>query len=192
MQKNENPLVLSAVLLVISVVVALLLAFTNSVTVDKIEQNTLQEQKLARQEVLPQALSFDDLNYQKGNVMAVFEGKREIDSVGWCVNVTPSGYGGEIDIIVGIAPDMTVSGIKIVSNSETAGLGAKCTDESFSGQFDGKQAPLSVIKNGTPKDNEIVAITGATITSSAVTRGVNEAFAAIEELNLLQGGVTGE
>jgi electron transport complex protein RnfG len=192
MQKNENPVVLSLVLLVISLVVALLLAFTNTVTREKIAENTLNEQKQARREVLSEASEFVNVNYRKGNVASVFEGRCGTDIVGWCVNVIPSGYGGEIDLMVGISSDMKVSGIKVVSNSETAGLGAKCTDTEFSGQFTGKTAPVSVIKNGMPKDDEIVAITGATVTSAAVTKGVNEAVTAIKEINELLGGVVDE
>ena len=84
--------------------------------------------------------------------------------------------------MVGIdATTNQVSGINVVSNSETPGLGAKATDPSFSDQYKGKPTEaLSVIKNGTPGDTEIIAISGATITSSAVTDGVN---AAIEVYN---------
>lgn len=192
MQKNENPIILSAVLLVISLVVALLLAFTNTITREKIAENTLNEQKQARREVLSDATEFVYVNYRKGNVASVFEGRKGTDVVGWCVNITPAGYGGEIDLMVGVSADMKISGIKVVSNLETAGLGAKCTDAEWQGQFANKIAPVNVIKNGTPKGDEIVAITGATVTSAAVTKGVNEAYAAIEELNALLGGVAGE
>ncbi len=189
MQKSENPIVLSAVLLIISVIVALLLAFTNSITKEKIAENTQNEQNLAKQEVLQDAKKFEDLNYADGFVNAVFAGKDgEGKTVGWCVNVKPNGYGGEIDLMVGITLDGKLSGIKVVSNAETAGLGAKCTDTAFSGQFAGKETPLTVIKNGEAKNNEIVAITGATITSSAVTDGVNAAFDAVNKI----GGGTNE
>ena len=182
MQKNENPVVLSLVLLVISVIVALLLAFTNSITEAKIAENTIKEQKVAMQTVLPEAAEFENLNYSSENVQAIYEATAGDKSVGWCVSVTPNGYGGAIDLMVGIAPDLTLSGIKVVSNSETAGLGAKCTEDKFSGQFAGKTAPVSVIKNGEPDNSEIAAITGATITSSAVVSGVNEAIDAIKEI----------
>ena len=182
MQKNENPVVLSVVLLVISLVVALLLAFTNSVTKDKITENSRTEQDTAKKEVMKEADEFIDLNYSKGNVGAVYQAKSGGYACGWCVSVTPNGYGGEIDLMVGISPEFKVTGIKVVSNSETAGLGAKCTEESFSGQFAQKSTPLTVIKNGKPEEGEIVAITGATITSQAVADGVNEAVGAIKEI----------
>lgn len=191
MQNNEKPLVLSLVLLVISVIVALLLAFTNSITKDKIAENTIKEQNLAKQEVLPSAESFSEVEFvdETGIVKAVFEGKNADGTVvGWCASVTPSGYGGELDVMVGLLTDDSVSGIKVVSHSETAGLGAKAADSDFSSQFAGKKtnADLNVIKNGTPKDNEIIAISGATITSKAVTAGVNAAKDAVKHLN---GGV---
>ncbi len=183
MQKNENPVVLSAVLLVISVIVALILSFTNSITADKIAENTQKEQDAAKKEVLAEAKVFEDVKYADDLIKAVFKGKDEMGApVGWCVNVAPNGYGGEIDIMVGITADGKLSGIKVVSNSETAGLGAKCTQSEFSGQFAGKNAPLSVIKNGEAESDEIVAITGATITSKAVTTGVNAAFEAINKI----------
>ncbi len=193
MQKNENPIVLSVVLLLISAVVALLLAFTNSVTKDKIELNTINEQNAAKQEVLPQATTFGTVaqtafSDNSGIVKAIYEGKNEAgELVGWCVSVAPSGYGGVLDIMVGINTDQTISGMKVVSHSETAGLGAKASEPAFSGQFSGKptDSGLTVIKNGTPKENEIVAISGATITSKAVTEGVN---AAVEAIEILSGG----
>ena len=192
MQKNENPVVLSAVLLVISLVVALLLAFTNAITADKIEQNTINEQNAAKQEVLPVAATFEEADASQdetGIVKAVFEGKDASGAtVGWCANVTPSGYGGEIDLMVGILSDGTISGIQVVSHAETPGLGAKASESSFSSQFAGKKTdePLAVIYNGTPIDSEIVSISGATITITAVKDGVNAAAETVKKLN---GGV---
>lgn len=183
MQNNEKPIVLSAVLLVISLVVALLLAFTNSITKDKIAENTEKEQTLAKEEVLSGAAMFESTGYSDDLVKEVFLARGSSDElIGWCVNVKPNGYGGAIDLMVGITSDYKLSGIKVVSNSETAGLGAKCTDEEFSSQFKGKALPLSVIKNGEPQDDEIVAITGATITSKAITEGVTAAFDAAVKL----------
>lgn len=188
MQKSENPIVLSLVLFVISFVVAALLAFTNSATKDKIAANALKEQNAAKQEVLQDASSFEEVDAEPDDeiVRAIFEGKdNEGKTVGWCVNVTPNGYGGALDIMVGIKADGTVSGMKVVSHGETAGLGAKAADVAFSDQFKGKPADgsVAVIKSGTPKENEIIAISGATITSTAVKNGVNAAAEAVKKLN---------
>ncbi len=190
MQKNENPVVLSFVLLLIAVVVAFLLAFTNSVTKDKIAENTLKEQNAAKQEVLSGATYFTEVEHAPKTdiVKVVYEGKSNTgDLVGWCVNVAPYGYGGALDLMVGILPDGTISGIMVVSHSETAGLGAKAQDPAFYEKFLGKAADggIEVIKSGEPKENEIVALSGATVTSRAVTKGVN---AAAEAVNAVKGG----
>ena len=186
MQKNENPFVLAGILLVITAAVALLLAFTNSVTEDKIEQNTIKEQNEARQSVMAAAKDFTKLDAQldpDGVVKEIYEGKDGETTVGYCVSVAPNGFGGAIDMIVGISSDKKVTGIKIVSMAETPGLGAKAQDDAFSGQFADKPATeLKVIKSGTAEADEIVAISGATISSAAVTRGVNEAVKAVENL----------
>ncbi len=81
-------------------------------------------------------------------------------------------------MVVGIAADGAVSGVSIISMSETSGLGANAAKEGFRSQFAGKSGTLAVNKDG----GEIDAITGATITSRAVTRGVNAALAAVAEL----------
>lgn len=191
MQNNEKPIVLSVVLFVISVVVALLLAFTNSITKDKIAENKIEEQNAAKQEVLPMAALFLEKEFEDetGLVAGLFEGTDETGAmVGFCVNVTPNGYGGAVDMMVGITPDGKLSGVKVVSHAETAGLGAKVTEPKFVSQFSKKSTrePLTVIKSGTPKENEIVAISGATRTSNAVKDGVNAAIDVVKRMN---GGV---
>lgn len=97
------------------------------------------------------------------------------NTVGATIKMNVKGFNPNIELTVGIQSDGTVSGIKISSHEETPGLGAKATEAAFSDQYKGKPADgsISVIKNGTPADSEIVAITGATITSNGVTSAVN-------------------
>lgn len=98
--------------------------------------------------------------------------------IGYVMSATSSsGYGGDVKIAVGISvSDDKITGFKVLSHSETAGLGAKCTEDGFQNQFAGKTAgELSYVKNGSASDSEIDAISGATITSSAVTDAVNAA-----------------
>lgn len=92
--------------------------------------------------------------------------------------VSPNGYGGDIKVAVGISSkDDTISGISILSNNETAGLGSKCTDDEFKSQFKGKSAKgIQFTKTGASTDSEIDAISGATITTNAVTQAVNAAL----------------
>ena len=176
-------------LLIISAVAALLLALTNSVTASTIAQRNEQANAEARKLVLESAQDFEEVkdvktdNSKGVEVSEIYEAKDASgNTVGYTLKVLPSGYGGTIELMVGIdSANGQVSGINVVSNSETAGLGAKSTDPEFSDQYKGKPLEeLSVLKNGTPGDTEIKAISGATITSTAVTNGVD---AAIEVYN---------
>ncbi|WP_343002771.1 RnfABCDGE type electron transport complex subunit G [Intestinibacter bartlettii] len=176
-------------LLIISAVAALLLALTNSVTASTIAQRNEQANAEARKLVLESAQDFEEVkdvktdNSKGVEVSEIYEAKDASgNTVGYTLKVLPSGYGGKIELMVGIdSAKGQVSGINVVSNSETAGLGAKSTDPEFSDQYKGKPLEeLSVLKNGTPGDTEIKAISGATITSTAVTNGVD---AAIEVYN---------
>lgn len=100
--------------------------------------------------------------------------------VGYVMSATsPSGYGGNIKVALGISnEDNSITGFSVLSNSETAGLGAKCTEDEFQSQFAGKSASgINYTKSGATTDTEIDAISGATITSSAVTDAVNSALA---------------
>ena len=176
-------------LLIISAVAALLLALTNSVTASTIAQRNEQANAEARKLVLESAQDFEEVkdvktdNSKGVEVSEIYEAKDASgNTVGYTLKVLPSGYGGTIELMVGIdSAKGQVSGINVVSNSETAGLGAKATNPEFSDQYKGKPLEeLSVLKNGTPGDTEIKAISGATITSTAVTNGVD---AAIEVYN---------
>ena len=176
-------------LFIISPVAALLLALTNSVTSSTIAQRNEQANAEARKLVLESAQDFEQVkdvktdNSKGVEVSEIYEAKDASgNTVGYTLKVLPSGYGGTIELMVGIdSAKGQVSGINVVSNAETAGLGAKSTDPEFSDQYKGKPLEeLSVLKNGTPGDTEIKAISGATITSTAVTNGVD---AAIEVYN---------
>ena len=188
MQKNEKPFVLAIILFVITAVVALLLAYTNSVTWNKIEENTAKEQNEARMAVMANATEFEKLDTElaeDGIVTEIYAGKNASgELVGYCVGVAPNGFGGAIEMMVGVKPDETLTGIKIVSLSETPGLGSKAQEPKFKDQFNDKSVkePLTVMKSGTAKDNEIVAISGATISSNAVVSGVNAAAQAVKNL----------
>ena len=176
-------------LLIISAIAALLLAFTNNITADTIAKRNEQANAEARKLVLESAQDFEQVkdvktdNSKGVEVSEIYEAKDASgNTVGYTLKVLPSGYGGTIELMVGIdSANGQVSGINVVSNSETAGLGAKATNPEFSDQYKGKPLEeLSVLKNGTPGDTEIKAISGATITSTAVTNGVD---AAIEVYN---------
>jgi electron transport complex protein RnfG len=110
--------------------------------------------------------------------------------LGYVFSVAPKGYGGSIDMMVGISGGAvgTVEGVEIIKHAETPGLGANADTPEFSAQYIGKTggSALSVTKVSPPGENEIEAIASATITTVAVTDGVNEAltFYAVNQLGV--------
>ena len=178
----NNILKLGLNLFVICAVAAGLLAGTNQITAPIIEQRNEQANNDARQTVLPEASEFkllDNNKYKSDSdveVVEVYEGLSGSNVAGYTIKVLPKGYGGEIELMVGIKSDGTISGVNIGNMNETPGLGAKAKEEAFYGQYLRKPATeLNVIKSGLAGETEIQAISGATITSKAVTTGVNSA-----------------
>lgn len=186
---------LTGVLLIVCVIAAAVLGATNYITVDKIAEQAIKANDEARRNVLSQAEDFEKIEGDKiaeilskaeyDSIREVYEAKAGGNVVGYAIKTSPKGYGGEIEVMVGVDIEGKVSGIKVGNNSETPGLGKNATTPKFQDQFKMKNwnDGIRVIKNGTPKDNEIVAIAGATITSSAVTKGVNQALNLAKELS---------
>lgn len=166
---------LALILCVISAVCALLLGLVNLITVDPI-QKAKQEKTAAAMQAVLKAEAYTPVEYGGENplVAAVYRA----GDLGYVVEVKPSGFGGEIDMVVGVDPAGAVTGISIIKSSETSGLGSNASKPKFSGQYAGKPGPFSVQKDG----GAIEAITGATITSRAVSNGVNAALDAVKTL----------
>lgn len=100
--------------------------------------------------------------------------------------VTSEGYGGDIRFSMGVQNDGTLNGISILSIGETAGLGMNADTPAFQDQFVGKQVEkLQYTKNGATQDDEINAISGATVTTNAMTNGVNAGLCAFR---VMEGG----
>lgn len=162
-------------LVLLMVVAGLCLGVTNAVTEEPIRQQELIKAQELRQAVLSEAEDFQDLSVQEGGILSVYAGQAGGQTVGYVFEMSVNGFGGEMKLTVGIAQDQVV-GVRIASHSETPGLGANADSDSFLSQYQGKGAGLSVIKAGTPAENEILAVTAATISSRAVTDAVNEAM----------------
>lgn len=114
------------------------------------------------------------------------------ETVGYVITATSKeGYGGDIQITTGITSDGTVNGISVLSISETAGLGMKATEPEFQSQFADKQVEqFQYTKTGASEDGEIDALSGATITTNAVTNNVNAALVYFQ--SVLGGGSANE
>lgn len=177
MKKIKEYLIPTFALFVICFVATALLGITNDVTALEIEALAIQKEEEARLEVFPNA-TFDkeatEIDDDTSIVKAYDENNNIIGYV--VVTVDKKGYGGEIEVMTGVTVDGKVTGISILSHSETPGLGAKSkTDDKWRTQFIDKIKDITVSKDA-KGENSIDAITGATITSRAVVRAVNRAI----------------
>lgn len=181
MKKNDifEIIRIGLILFAITAVSAGILAAVNSVTEPVITAKTAEKRQAAMREVLPEADSFDKIDYiaEDTSVVEAYSAGSE----GYVILCEPKGYAGAVSLVVGIKPDLTVSKIDITGHSETPGLGANCVNEEFKAQFVGKTGELKVVKSN-PTESQIDALSSATVTSRAVTKGVNDALKAAEEL----------
>lgn len=168
------------ILFIITAVAALLLAVLNNITAPIIAKNEIEKLNNSMSAIMPSANEFNEIDYEDDKIK-IYEGYDNGKAVGVCINLSTNGYGGAINMVVGVDNDKKVTGVDIVSQSETAGLGTKAADPEFKDQYIGKKSGITVVKNKT-KDNEIDSISSATITSKAVTNGVNEALEIAETI----------
>lgn len=162
------------------IIVAGILGITNLVTSGPIAAGLEEKAFSARQTAFPKADRFVELEVPEGApVDECFEAYEKDDLSGYVVKITVSGCKGPIEIQAGYDLDGKITSFTCGSSKfqETAGLGAKVKDEAFRSQFSGKAVPLSY------SDDDIDAITGATISSRAVLGGLNTAGEYIEGLS---------
>ena len=165
---------LALTLFLITAVVACCLAAVNGVTEPRIQAAREQKSQMAIGAVLPgggeEMKEFGD---DTGLISKVYG-----SDTGYAIEVNPSGFGGPITMMVGVSKDLKILGISVISQTETAGLGAVAAaktsaGEAFRSQYEGMEGTLAVKKDG----GTVEAISGATITSRAVTEGINAALA---------------
>ena len=171
---------LTLTLLIIAATVAALLAVVNQFTLPIIQAAQLEKTQKAIQAVLPGGYDTEitDFTDESGLVSKVYKGQS-----GYAVEVKPVGFNGEITLMVGIDHEGKALGISVVSQAETAGLGAVIADggekgQSFRNQFAGMEGLLAVKKDG----GEVEAVSGATISSRAVVKGVNAALDCVKSI----------
>ena len=172
--RNDSTLMhivrLTVTLLTICAVVAAVLAGVNMITKDKIAEIQNQKIEKAIQEVIPNAQDVQQLplSGDAGIVQAVYTANGS-----YALQVAPGGFDGEVIMMVGIS-EGKVAGISVISHTETPGLGAvaaaqNAKGEAFRGQFVGQEGMLAI-------GDQIDAMSGATITSTAGVTGVNAAL----------------
>jgi electron transport complex protein RnfG len=166
----------STVLFIISFVACAILAFVNSTTAPIIHANKLKEISQSHYEMFPEADIFEPIP-EKEIYLKVID--KDNILLGYLFITEKYGYSSSIQTMVGIDTEFTIKKIKIISQSETPGLGAKCSLPSFTDLFIGKnQSQIILDKNG----GEITSITGATITSRAIVTSINEAICELERI----------
>ncbi|MEY8394886.1 RnfABCDGE type electron transport complex subunit G [Lachnospiraceae bacterium 45-P1] len=184
------------ILFAITLVSGICLGFVYDVTKGPIEQATIAANNATYREVLSTAESFETaagseetieataeefgtLGYGSVAIESVLEGRDASGNVvGYVINsLSKNSYGGAVKLSIGFDMDGTITGVGIREISDTPGLGLKAKEPAYRDQFIGKNADvLTVTKSGQAADNEINAISGATITSSATTNAVNAAL----------------
>ena len=186
-------------LLMITLVAGILLGFVYSITKEPIAQQEQLTKERSCQEVFADAATFendtDDLEaaaaamkaagYEVQTLSEILVAKDDSGStLGYVLSlVDPEGYGGDISFMMGIRLDGTLNGISILSIGETAGLGMNADTDAFKSQFANKKVEkFTFTKTGSTSDSEIDALSGATITTTAMTNGVNAGLSAFRSL----------
>ena len=185
-------------LTVITLVSGLLLGLVNDITAGPIASQQAKEKEEAYKAVFADAASFetvtsgedtdlesylDENGYKAQNIDEVMLAKDDQENkLGYAFTVTTAeGYGGDIQFAMGVQDDGTLNGISILSISETAGLGMRATTDDFKNQFKDKNVEkFTYTKTGATSDDEIDALSGATITTNAMTNGVNAGLCAFQ------------
>lgn len=204
--KGKNTIIKDAmVLCIITLIAGLALGLVYELTKEPIAQAKLQEKRQAYKVVFQEAASFEDKENKYATVgetsgqllesnagisnttiTEVLEATASDGTIlGYVMTVSSLGYGGQVPITIGVTLDGKIEAIEVLKNSETAGFGANASLPEFKDQFAGIQAEqIEYTKGEKTKDNEIAAVSGATITTKAVTNAVNAALYYVQhELN---------
>ncbi len=181
-------------LLAICFVVALGLALVNSFTKNVVAERMKNEAEQQRKAVLAVADNFKALTNwegqkQEGIVKEVYVAYQGQQFVGYVFSLLPKGYAGDIKITVGVTKAGKIAGVQMGENQETPGLGTKAAEKPFITQYNDKAIThnFTVVTRTPHQDHEIQGISGATITSKAVTNAVQAAADLAKELLAKEG-----
>lgn len=182
-------------LTVISLVVAALLGFVNSITKDKIAEIDAENTRIAMSAVAPEGSEFGDkmdisdavaaaASAQGGKIVEMYPMTNGGADAGYVVKVSASGSQGTITMMVGVDANKAITGISVISHSETSGIGTKvvgnepnAAGEPVLDQFIGMSGSGSLVVG-----KNVIAVSGATVSTKGITMGANAALAAVEAL----------
>lgn len=167
--KRLYPIVFLTLVVLISVS---LLLWINSFTSVVVEAQNEAKIKRILESIFPDLTGFEE----SGDIFIVYE---DDNITGYTFIATGNGYGGPVSIFVGINSDYSIKGMEVLSHTETPGLGSKITEDAFTGQFEGLLIDdIALLRDG----GKIDAITGATISSRAVTSAIQERMIEVIEI----------
>jgi Na+-translocating ferredoxin:NAD+ oxidoreductase subunit G len=155
----------------VCIIAAIVLSGLYNITKPLIAEQNAKQIRQALENVVPKADNYEKLSYSKGEYYRCFH---EQTVIGYALSVTAPGYSGDIKMLVGLDTQGMILGVEVLSQAETPGLGAKCTEVKYGDkrpwflrQFNGREAAELRLK-------DIETITGATITSEAILDGVKK------------------
>ena len=194
-KSNKNDIIKPvAVLLAICIIIPLALSLTNRITKDKIAE--LDEKNSSETMAsLIKADSFTEEGFKDGeNEFTYNLALKDGEIVGYIFKTAEKGYGGDVSVMTAVNVDGTVKSVAVLDvSNETPGLGQNAAKESFYTQYEGKTSGISLLKNGADSaKNEVNAVTGATITSTAVNKAVNQALEQFKCVKSTEGVTEGE
>jgi len=170
---------LGLILLAFCVVATALLAYVNSITKPKIDEIKIKEAEEARNALIPDAV-FEEVHGAIDYFIARDKTTQELK--GYTFTAEKYGYSSNIKTMAAIDSSFQIINIQVISQAETPGLGTNSTSPDFTGQFAGKtSAQLVVDKDGGVPPNAVKALTGATITSRAVTNSLKEQILLVQK-----------
>lgn len=178
-KKKENLYVtLSLRLTVISAAVVLLLAAVHYITKDRIAANEMAKTTAAIEEFFPNsesdAINFDMTAEESKYVNSIYSVKSDGYISGYAFACSSTGFGGDISMIVGISSAGKIVGVKVISQSETATIGAAAINgDSLLPAYKGTELA---------KAGSVSGVSGATVTSTAISDGVKAAASLAERI----------
>ena len=182
-------------LTVIALVVAALLGVVNNVTKDKIAEQDAENTRIAMSAVAPEGSEFGDkmdisdavaaaASAQGGKIVEMYPMTNGGADAGYVVKVSASGSQGTITMMVGVDANKAITGISVISHSETSGIGTNvvgnepnAAGETVLDQFIGMSGSGSLLVG-----KNVIAVSGATVSTKGITMGANAALAAVEAL----------
>lgn len=177
----KNIVVVALKLLLICAVIAGVVSFVYTATLDAYNKN-IERETLQSMATIFGAGESDEISLETfaadpdSSVKEIYGVKVNGESVGYCLKVIAKGFGGDMSLMVGYHPDKTIRGVSIVSHAETPGVGSKVDDATYLSQYEGLSGGLTISKRG---DADITSVSGATISSKAIHMAIEQASAAL-------------